>query len=83
MMEIISETDFAPSLSDSVFIPNVFIDISDYIDRKVDIMGLYEEETAKHPFPRSPDNMKALALNRGACANCDYAESFVLLKEIL
>ena len=34
------------------------------------------------PFPRSERNLKSLATLRGATAGCEYAESFVLLKEI-
>jgi len=38
---------------------------------------------APHPFPRSIENIKAMALNRGATAGVKYAEAFMLLKEIL
>lgn len=83
MMETLSETEFAPCMADGAFFPNIFIDISDFINQKIEIMEFYRGETAKHPFPRSNDNMRALAFHRGASANCDYAESFVLLKEFL
>ncbi len=82
MMEILSETDFAPSTKEDSFIPNVFIDISNYIDNKIEIMKVYKSEIGDHPFPRSERNIKALATFRGASSNCNYAESFMLLKEI-
>ena len=82
MMETLSETEFAPSTKEDSFIPNVFIDISNYIDRKIDIMKVFESEMGDHPFPRSERNIKALATYRGASSNCNYAESFMLLKEI-
>lgn len=82
MMETLSETEFAPSTKEDSFIPNVFIDISNYIDKKIDIMKVFESEIGDHPFPRSERNIKALATYRGASSNCNYAESFMLLKEI-
>lgn len=46
-------------------------------------MRIYESELGDHPFPRSERNLKALAIFRGATAGCEYAESFMLLKEII
>ncbi len=81
MMETLSETDFA-DITNS-FIPNVFVDISEFLDKKLEIMKIYESEIGKHPFPRSLETIEALAKIRGAQAGCKYAESFMLLKEIL
>ena len=83
MIETLSETEFAPSLKETSFIPNVFVDISQFIDQKIEIMNIYESEIDEHPFPRSEKNLRALATFRGATANCEYAESFMLLKEII
>lgn len=83
MGETISETEFAPSTKEYCFQPNVFIDISEYIDKKIEIMEVFKSEVGQHPFPRSSQNIRALANFRGASCNCNYAESFVLLKEIL
>lgn len=82
MMETISETEFAPAMSGSVFIPNYFVDISSFFKQKLAIMKIYESEVAKHPFPRSFDNIEAIAHFRGAMAGCKYAESFMILRDI-
>jgi len=82
MMETLSETEFAPTTPGNSFEPNVFVDISQYLERKLTIMQVFESEIAEHPFPRSLQNIKALATLRGATAGCEYAESFMLLKEI-
>lgn len=82
MYECISETEFAPALPEKMFIPNYFIDISDYIEQKIKIMEIYKSELGKHPFPRSIENIKALAHFRGAIAGVAYAEAFQLLKYI-
>jgi len=83
MMETLSETEFSHGTSDAAFIPNVFIDISKYMDKKIEIMRIYESELGEHPFPRSEKNIRALATYRGATAGCEYAESFMLIKEII
>lgn len=83
MMETLSETEFAPSTKEDSFIPNVFVDVSEFFEQKIEIMKIFESEMAEHPFPRSERNLRALATLRGATCGCEYAESFVLLKEIL
>ena len=82
MYECISETEFAPALSERVFIPNYFVDISDYFSKKLEIMQVYESEMGVHPFPRSNRNIEALAIYRGASVGVNYAESFQLIKFI-
>jgi LmbE family N-acetylglucosaminyl deacetylase len=82
MYECISETEFAPSFPEKVFIPNYFVDITDYLDEKLDIMEIYESELGEHPFPRSLQNIKALATFRGASVGVHYAEAFQLVKFI-
>lgn len=85
MMETLSETDFAPNLSHRSFVPNVFVDITEFIEKKCQIMQIYESEIAPPPFPRSIENIKALALYRGSTMggvnSPTYAEAFMLLKE--
>lgn len=82
MMETISETEFAPAMNGCLFIPNYFVDISSFFEQKLAIMKVYESEVTEHPFPRSLDNIEAIAHFRGAMAGCKYAESFMILKEI-
>ncbi len=82
MYECISETEFAPQLPEKVFMPNYFVDISDFHQEKLEIMKIYESELGTHPFPRSLRNMEALATYRGASVGVEYAEAFQLLKFI-
>jgi LmbE family N-acetylglucosaminyl deacetylase len=83
MYECISETEFSPALNENVFIPNYFVNISDQIKRKIEIMKIYDSEIGNHPFPRSIENIKALAHFRGASSGFKFAEAFQLLKERL
>ena len=82
MYECISETEFAPALAEKAFLPNYFVDITDYLDKKNEIMKVFESEIAEHPFPRSLENIKALSHFRGASVGVKYAEAFQLLKYI-
>jgi len=82
MYECISETEFAPALAEKAFLPNYFVDITEYIDKKNEIMEVFESEIAEHPFPRSLENIKALAHFRGASVGVKYAEAFQLIKFI-
>ena len=80
--ETISETDFAPTYASDTFIPNYFVDISDFILKKVELMQIYSSELGEPPFPRSIHNLKALSSLRGAAAGVEHAEAFHLLKTI-
>lgn len=82
MYECISETEFAPALPEKIFIPNYFVDITKYLNSKLEVMKVFESELEEHPFPRSLDNITALAHFRGASAGVKYAEAFQLLKFI-
>lgn len=82
MYECISETEFAPQLSEKLFVPNYFVDISEFMQEKLEIMKIYESELSKHPFPRSLRNLEALAVFRGASVGVEYAEAFQLVKYI-
>jgi len=82
MMETVSETEFAPGIQESSFVPNYFVDVGPFMDKKCAILRLFKTEVSKHPFPRSDKNIRALATFRGAMAGCEYAEAFMLLKEI-
>jgi len=80
MMEVTSETNFSADAGG--FAANYFVDISDYLEKKIKIMNIYKNQMKKHPFPRSIETVKALATIRGAQAGCKYAEGFMLVKEI-
>ena len=62
-----------------IILPNSFVNISQYIDRKIKAALIYETEFKAHPFPRSVENIRALALHRGASSNYNYAEAFMML----
>lgn len=82
LYECISETEFAPALPEKVFLPNYFVDITEFLNQKLEAMQIYKSELGEHPFPRSKRNIEALAIFRGATVGVEYAEAFQLIKFI-
>ena len=64
------------------FIPNVFVDISNYLDLKLDAMRKYQSQIADFPAARSIEAIEALAKYRGALMNLKAAEAFMLIRSI-
>lgn len=82
MYEVISETEFCLPVRGRGFLPNSYSDISGHLNRKISIMRKYKDELKGGSFPRSVKNMKALAGFRGASSGVNYAEAFMVLKEV-
>jgi LmbE family N-acetylglucosaminyl deacetylase len=82
MYECLSETEFAPAYGDSVFIPNGFVDITPFFDKKIEIMKIYDSEIGNSPFPRSLEIIECLAKIRGSRIGKKYAEAFSILLDI-
>jgi len=80
--ETISSTDATPPGPTTVFLPNVYCDITPYLERKLEIMSLYEGEVHPYPLPRALESIRALARFRGATVATEYAEAFMLLREL-
>ena len=80
MYETLSETE-NNFIETNSFKPNVFVDISKYLDEKIEAMKIYESEMGDFPFPRSEKNIKALATLRGSQGGFAAAEAFELAFE--
>ena len=81
MLEALSETEFALATQATSFCPNVYVDITPYMDKKLEIMDMYKDQLMPEPYPRSLSSIKALARIRGSRAGVMYAEAFKLLYE--
>lgn len=80
--EIPSSTEWNSYSMINSFNPNVFEDISKTIDKKLDAMSAYKNELRLNPHPRSLEKIKALAEIRGATSGMNYAEAFMLIREL-
>ena len=79
-MEIPSETDYG--YQREKFEPNMFVDITNEMDKKIEAIKIYDTEIEDPPFPRSIDNIVSLAATRGGTCACKYAEAFCVIKQI-
>lgn len=79
--ETLSETDLGINPDVGAFRPNVFVDISEHLEKKIEIMRVFQSEMGGFPFPRSEEALRALARFRGTLSGFQAAEAFMLLKE--
>jgi LmbE family N-acetylglucosaminyl deacetylase len=80
--ETLSSTEAAPPQLARVFVPTVYRNVASYIDRKIEIMSLFRTEAQSEPMPRAESAIRALARYRGASVGLQYAEGFMLIREI-
>ncbi|MBM3249764.1 MAG: PIG-L family deacetylase [Candidatus Omnitrophica bacterium] len=80
MYEVPSSTEQSPQLSGLSFLPNYYIDIGRFIDKKLKAMMCYETERRKYPHPRSEKAIRVLAQKRGTEIGYDYAEAFMCIR---
>ena len=77
--EVLSSTEWAtPRVAP--FVPNVFVDISDYLPKKLEALAAYEMEIHSTPHSRSVAHVEALARHRGNCAGVEGAEAFEVVR---
>ena len=81
--EICATTSFGLPAGINGFNPTVFIDISKYLNEKLEIMKLYETELCPYPHPRSLEGIKLFAEERGLSVGLKAAERFELIRELI
>ncbi len=80
--ETLSETNWAaPGLTEA-FVPNVYIDVSETIERKLSAFDCFQSQVKSFPDERSLKTIEALATVRGSTVYLAAAEGFMLLREI-
>jgi LmbE family N-acetylglucosaminyl deacetylase len=80
--EIPSSTDWAFQHIDQIFKPNVFIDITDTLEEKVQALKTYETEVREFPHPRSPEAVRVAGQRWGSVSGCNAAEAFELIRSL-
>jgi len=77
--EILSSTEWNYPLS---FSPNVYFDIENTLNLKIEAMKEYKGELREYPHPRSVEGIKIKAMQRGMEVGLKYAEAFELIRWI-
>lgn len=66
----------------NTFRPNYFIDIEEYMDKKINAMKCYKSELCQFPHPRSIEGIRLQAKNFGIVIGKNYAEAFMIIRKI-
>ena len=79
--ETVSETHWSASRLEPAFEPQLWFDISEHLDAKLDAMRKYASQLRPAPDARSLEAVSALATWRGSVGGMPAAEAFVLVRE--
>lgn len=81
--EVISSYDQSYGIERRNFIPNVYEELStDHVNKKINALNCYTTEAQPYPHPRSDISIKSKAVVRGTECGCNYAEAFMVLRDI-
>ncbi len=64
------------------FVPNVWIDIENQIERKLEAFACYKSEVRDYPHPRSIEGVRNVAAFYGNQCCLKYAEALMLMRKI-
>ena len=81
--ETLSETEWNIPHVTNAFIPNTYIDITDYLDKKKIAMEHFTTQLTEFPHPRSIEAIESLAKLRGSTIGVKAAEAFCLVRRII
>lgn len=82
LFEVLSSTEWSKHDASSIFIPNIYVDISKTITLKREAMVCYKRELRMYPHPRSLGGIDILAQKRGLEVGLKSAEAFYLARRI-
>jgi len=80
--ETLSETDWNAPYIEPFFIPELFVDIKDTFQYKINAMKLYKSQLKNSPS-RSIEAIEALASYRGSQNGFKYAEGFKVIRHLI
>lgn len=78
--EIPSSTDWGIANNNKIFSPNYFVDISNFVKKKENLLKQYKFELRSAPHPRSIKNINSLGVYRGGIVGLKHAEAFLINK---
>lgn len=80
--EVASSTEWSFGQVAGPFVPNLFVEIGDAIERKIEGMAMYESEARPFPHPRSGEALRARARHWGSVSGLQFAEAFQIIRSI-
>ena len=79
--EVLSSTEWGTTCH-SPFIPNHFVDISKFLNQKIEALKEYADEIRFPPHSRNLKHVRLLAEHRGNCVGVEAAEAFMVLRTV-
>lgn len=78
--EVMSETHWNASAVEPGFLPNVWVDVSAHLEKKLEALKCFRSQVRPAPHARSIEAVRALAVFRGAQVGKAAAEAFVTVR---
>jgi len=79
--EVLSSTEWqSPGVLP--FMPNVYVDITAFMETKRKVLAVYQGEMRLPPHSRSIENILRLNQLRGNSVGLEYAEAFMIVRQI-
>lgn len=80
--EVASSSDFSVKQLNEKFEPNLYINIKDFLSKKIEALKCYHREMRDYPHSRSYKKIESLAEYRGAQSGLVLAEAFEIVRKI-
>lgn len=77
-----SSTEWGFGKGNNSFIPNVFEDVTNTFNYKLEAMKCYKTEIREYPHPRSLKSLEIIAAKWGTVVGKEYVEAFELIRKI-
>lgn len=81
--EVPSATDWNAVSSQTVFVPNLFVNIGDYLKTKLQAMLCYQTELRVFPHPRSLEYINKVSEADGIKVGLAAVERFLLIRQLV
>lgn len=78
-----SSTEWTPNKAETMFMPTMFVDISEVAEQKYEAFAKYSTELRDYPHPRSVQYLREDDKAAGHKVGLMAAEEFVVLRELL
>jgi LmbE family N-acetylglucosaminyl deacetylase len=80
--EVPSETHLNVPYVEQGFLPNRWVDITDFMEQKMRALACFKSQLQPPPAPRSLEAVRALAAWRGSQIGVEAAEAFVIVRQL-
>ena len=77
-----SSTDWISSTEATQFVPNVFVDVENEIERKIEALAAYQTEMREYPHSRSLESIRVFSRYWGTRFGKRFSEPFILVRSV-